>query len=223
MLTRPDIRARAAYKFFRAASVEDDLLILSPNGEDVLSRFQFGRQEEGEGLCISDYVSPLALGKHDYIGSFVTTIGPGVRDLANDWMKKGEYLNSHVLQAIALESAEAFAELLHKRMRNMWGFGDSANIAIQDVFKAKYRGSRYSFGYPACPRLEDQAQIWQLLNPEETLGVNLTEEFMMDPEGSVSALVFHHPMAKYFSLSSSDVESLERRLLVGYEEDSTSL
>ena len=213
MLTRSDIQAKAVYKFFRAASVENDLLILSPTGQDVLARFQFGRQQEGERLCISDYIRPLSLGKHDYIGSFVTTIGPGVRELANDWMTKGEYLNSHVLQAIALESAEAFAELLHKRMRSMWGFGDSANVTIQDIFKAKYRGCRYSFGYPACPRLEDQSQIWQLLNPEETLGVSLTEEFMMDPEGSVSGLVFHHPMAKYFSLSSSDIESLELRLV----------
>jgi 5-methyltetrahydrofolate--homocysteine methyltransferase len=222
MLTKSDIRARAVYKFFRAASVENDLLILSSNGDDILARFQFGRPEDGEKLCISDYIRPLSLGKDDYIGLFVTTIGPGVRDLANDWMTKGEYLNSHVLQAIALESAEAFAELLHKRMRSMCGFGDPANMTIQDVFKAKYRGSRYSFGYPACPRLEDQAQIWQLLNPEERLGVSLTEEFMMDPEGSVSALVFHHPMAKYFSLSSSDVESLERRLGAASEENPAS-
>ena len=220
MLSRSDIKAKAVNKLIRAASVENDLMILSPNGQEVLSRFRFGRQQEGERLCISDYIRPLSLGKSDYIGSLVTTIGPGVRDLANDWMTKGEYLNSHVLQAIALESAEAFAELLHKRMRSMWGLGDSANVTIQDILKAKYQGCRYSFGYPACPRLEDQTQIWQLLNPEENIGVSLTEEFMMDPEGSVSALVFHHPMAKYFSLSSSDIESLETRLVGAPEENS---
>jgi len=116
------------------------------------------------------------------------------------------------LQVLALEGAEGFAEILHQKIRGMWGFPDAVGIEKQDLFSPKYRGRRYSFGYPACPRLEDQEQLWRLLVPDKTIDVELTEGFMMEPEGSVSALVFHHPQAKYFSLSASDVEDLEIRL-----------
>jgi len=97
----------------------------------------------------------------------------------------------------------------------MWGFPDPPQITKQDLFKAKYRGVRVSFGYPACPRLEDQSELFRLLGATEAIGVELTEGYMMDPESSVSALVFHHPQARYFNLSEADVEILERRLAVG--------
>ena len=142
----------------------------------------------------------------------MTTVGPGVRALADEWKDKGEYLDSHILQVLALEGAEGFAELLHQRMRAMWGFSDPSAITKPDLFRADYHGKRYSFGYPACPRLEDQEVLWRLLRPTETLGINLTEEMMMEPEGSVSALVFHHPQAKYFNLSNEDTERLELRI-----------
>ena len=87
----------------------------------------------------------------------------------------------------------------------MWGFSDALGIQPSDIFKANYRGRRYSFGYPACPKLEDQEILWELLKPESNIGVSLTEGFMMEPEGSVSALVFHHPQAKYFNLGASDL------------------
>jgi 5-methyltetrahydrofolate--homocysteine methyltransferase len=130
----------------------------------------------------------------------------------DEWKDAGEYLRSHILQLLALEGAEAFAELLHEKIRTMWGIGDAPGTTRGDLFKAKYRGVRVSFGYPACPRLEDQAQLFRLLGVEEHIGVNLTEGFMMEPEGSVTALVFHHPDAKYFSLSPDDTERLERAL-----------
>ncbi|MEX2430529.1 MAG: vitamin B12 dependent-methionine synthase activation domain-containing protein, partial [Dehalococcoidia bacterium] len=212
MLARQDIQARALYKFFRAASEGDDVLILSPDGKQVLERFRFGRQSQDKGLCLSDYVLPLASGKPDYLGMFVTSVGPGVRALAMKWMEEGDYLASHVLQILALEGAEAFAELLHQRMRAMWGLPDPADISKVDLFRANYHGKRYSFGYPACPRLEDQAPLWRLLEPDKHLGVELTEEFMMDPEGSVSAVVFHHPQAEYFNLSPEDTKRLEDAL-----------
>ncbi len=212
ILARRDINANAVYKFFRAASDGDDVLILSPDGKQVLERFQFGRQATGEGLSLADYLQPASSGIPDYVGMFVTSIGPGVRSLAEQWKDGGEYLKSHILQVLALESAEGFAELLHQRMRAMWGFADPAGITKEDLYKADYHGKRYSFGYPACPRLEDQSKLWKLLEPEKHIGVGLTEEYMMEPEGSVSALVFHHPQAKYFALSPEDTERLEKRV-----------
>ena len=131
---------------------------------------------------------------------FVVSAGTGIRERGEEYKAKGEYLKSHALQALALETAEAAAEWLHRRIREDWGFPDPADMTMIDRFTTKYRGRRYSFGYPACPALEDQAGIWKLLRPEE-IGVQLTEGFMMDPEASVSsAIVFHHPDCTYFGV-----------------------
>ena len=132
--------------------------------------------------------------------------------MADKWREEGRFLDSHILQALALESAEAFAEVLHQQIRQMWGFGDSPNITNSDLFRTQYRGTRYSFGYPACPRLEDQEKLFKLLDVNYNIGVELTEGFMMDPEGSVTALVFHHPDSKYFNLSEKDIETLEAQI-----------
>ncbi len=158
----------------------------------------------------------------DYVCFFATTVGPGVRALADEWKNKGDYLRSHILQALALESAEAFAELLHLRIRQMWGIGDSPGLTMKELFQSHYRGRRFSFGYPACPRLEDQEQLFRLLEVEKTVGIALTEGFMMEPEGSVTAMVLHHPEATYFALSPSDIERLERELATGRQESSSS-
>ena len=211
MIERADVSANAVYQFYRAASAGDDLLILSPNGESVLEKFRFGRQSAGDGLCLSDYVLPRTVAAPDYVAAFVTTIGPGIRELAAKWQADGDYLSSHILQVLALEGAEAFAELLHKRLRAAWGFPDPEGLTNMDLFKANYTGRRYSFGYPACPRLEDQQQLWRLLEPEKTVSVSLTEGYMMEPEGSVSALVMHHPQAKYFNLTPEDIDRLESK------------
>jgi 5-methyltetrahydrofolate--homocysteine methyltransferase len=133
----------------------------------------------------------------------VTTAGAGIRELAEEAKQKGEYLRSHALQALALETAEAAAEWLHARLRNVWGFPDPPETTMRDRFRAHYRGKRYSFGYPACPELADQAILWELLRPEE-IGVGLTEGFMMDPEASVSALAFQHPDAIYFGVAGTE-------------------
>ena len=139
----------------------------------------------------------------DHVALFVTTAGAGIRELAEEAKQKGEYLRSHALQALALETAEAAAEWLHARLRNIWGFPDPPETTMRDRFRAHYRGKRYSFGYPACPELDDQAVLWELLRPEE-IGVDLTEGFMMDPEASVSALVFQHPDAIYFGVAGTE-------------------
>jgi 5-methyltetrahydrofolate--homocysteine methyltransferase len=210
MLERSDIRASAVYRFYRAASEGNDIVILSPDGKEESRRFHFGRQSQGDHLSLADYLQPLS-GAPDYLGAFVTSVGPGVRELAEQWNRDGDYLASHILQSLAIEGAEAFAELLHQRIRAMWGFADPVGASPLDLFKARYHGKRYSFGYPACPRLEDQAELWELLHPDKHIGVQLTEEFMMDPEGSVSAVVFHHPGATYFNLSAADADALEKQ------------
>ena len=215
ILSDPTINANAVFKFFPCQSDGQCLLVYSPDGKTVLERFYFGRQSQREGLCLSDYAMPVESGVMDYVGMFTTTIGPGVREVSERWKVEGEFLNSHILQALGLEGAEGFAELLHQQMRQMWGIGDPAGLSYTDLFRTQYQGRRYSFGYPACPRLEDQEQLFQLLDVAGNIGVELTEGFMMDPEGSVSALVFHHPDAKYFNLDEVDIERLEREIASG--------
>ncbi len=212
MLARPDINASAVYRFFPAHADGERLLIYASDGRTVIESFHFGRQGAEPYLCLTDFTLPVGTGRTDYVCLFATTIGPGVRHLAQQWKDAGDYLKSHILQVLALEGAEAFAELLHQKIRDMWGFPDPPGITMSDLFKARYRGVRVSFGYPACPRLEDQEKLFKLLDVSRQIGVNLTEGYMMDPEGSVSALVFHHPQAKYFNLSPEDVERLERAI-----------
>ena len=112
---------------------------------------------------------------------------------------EGKFLESHALLATALELAEGFAERIHQEIRDGWGFPDATDFTMRDRFAAKYQGQRFSFGYPACPNLEDQEKLFKLLKPEQ-IGVNLTEGFMMEPEASVSAIVFAHPDARYFNV-----------------------
>jgi 5-methyltetrahydrofolate--homocysteine methyltransferase len=135
----------------------------------------------------------------DTVGFFAVTAGLGVREQAEKWKEQGDYLRSHLLQALALETAEGFAERIHQVMRSSWGFPDPVTMTMKERFAARYQGIRVSFGYPACPDLEDQVKLFRLLEPEE-IGVALTEGFMMEPEASVSAMVFAHPEARYFSV-----------------------
>src|SRR6266851_5505126 len=189
------LEANALYRFFEARSAGDDL-ILSRDGRET-ARFTFPRQRAGERLCLADYVRDTAAAEPDHVALFAVTCGKGVRDLAERWKEEGQYLRSHAIQALAIELAEALAEMLHTRLRTQWGFPDPPGLSMEDRLKARYRGIRVSFGYPACPNLADQRILFDLLEPSQ-IGLELTEGFMMDPEASVSALVFHHPEAKYF-------------------------
>ena len=212
MLAQANIKANAVFKFFPANSDGQQILVHGAEDRKSSEKFYFGRQSQRDGLCLADYLLPQSSGQADYLGMFLVSIGTGVRKLAETLMADGQFLNSHILSALALESAEAFAELLHQQMRQMWGYGDKPGTTPQDLFRTQYRGKRFSFGYPACPRLEDQEQLFRLLDVSTNLDVELTEGFMMDPESSVSALVFHHPDAKYFNLSETDIERLEQLL-----------
>ncbi|MBU8899507.1 methionine synthase [Corallococcus sp. M34] len=200
MLRGGVMQARSVFQFFKAGSEGDRVhLFDGRTGEPVVS-FDFPRQDKENGLCLADYVKPLERGAPvDHLGMFVTTAGSGIRELSEELKAKGEFLKMHAVQALALETAEGYAELLHTQLRSMWGFPDRADMTMVERFRAEYTGKRYSFGYPACPRLEDQSKLFQALRPEE-IGVRLTDGCMMEPEASVSALVFHHPGASYFSV-----------------------
>ena len=183
--------ARAVWQFWKARADGNEIALLNGDGE-VAARWVFPRQAGGKGLCLADYVL-----QDDHLALFVTTAGEGIRERVESLRHSGEYLDSHVLAALALETAEAAAELVHQRLRALWGFPDDPAMTDRERFAARYRGKRYSFGYPACPDLDGQEALFRVLRPEE-IGVELTEGQMMDPEASVSALVFHHPDARYF-------------------------
>lgn len=193
------LKPKAVYQFFKAQSEGRKIHIFSnPEDKSPTTTFKFERQSKTGRLCLADYVEPIG-GKPDNLCLFVVSVGDQLRAEADELKNRGEYLRSHILQALALESAEAYAELLHLEIRKTWGIPDPENITMMERFQAKYHGKRYSFGYPACPNLEDQKELFALLKPED-IGVELTEGFMMDPEASVSAMVFHHASAKYFAV-----------------------
>jgi 5-methyltetrahydrofolate--homocysteine methyltransferase len=193
------LQAHGIYRYFPAQAEGDTLLIYDASDRSrVVERFDFPRQPGGRYLCLADFVRPVEAGEMDTVAMFVVTCGHGVRELSEQYKIDGAYVRSHALQAMALEMAEGYAEKLHRDLRTWWGFPDAPEMTMRDRFQTKYRGIRVSFGYPACPNLEDQAKLFALLQPEK-IGVQLTDGFMMDPEASVSALVFHHPEADYFN------------------------
>ena len=192
------MRVGAVWRFFDATSEANSITLFEPGTERPLHSFQFPRQLRPDGLCLADYVLPAGTTGRDSVALFVVGAGEGVLERAALARSNGEYLRSHVLSALALETAEAAAEWLHRRLRQSWGIPDPPELSLKDLLAARYRGKRYSFGYPACPDLDDQAALFALLQPAD-IGVRLTDGMMMDPEASVSAIVFHHPDCSYFS------------------------
>ena len=192
------VQAHAVCRYFPAQADNNTVLIYDPSDlTTVIERFVFPRQNGGKHLCLADFLRPVESGEMDSLAFLVVTCGLGVRDLAAVYKDAGSYMRSHAIQAIAIELAEAYAEKLHQDLRAWWDFPDPPEMTMRDRFRAAYRGLRVSFGYPACPELEDQEKLFRLLRPED-IGVQLTDGFMMDPEASVSALVLHHPEAEYF-------------------------
>ncbi|HKS68677.1 MAG TPA: methionine synthase [Candidatus Acidoferrales bacterium] len=191
------MKISVVWQFFEAERRGNSIALFAPGADAALHVFHFPRQRVGDKLCLSDYILPSG-NTRDHLALFVVTAGAGIRARAEAEKTAGNYFFSHALQALALETAEACAEWLHRRIREDWGFPDPSSMTMAERFVSRYRGKRYSFGYPACSSLEDQAGIWAILHPEE-IGVHLTEGMMMDPEASVSALVFHHPDCTYFS------------------------
>jgi 5-methyltetrahydrofolate--homocysteine methyltransferase len=194
------MRVRAVWRFFEVEPHGEEIALYEMGSRAPVHTFTFERQARPGGRCLSDFVIPPFDGVRDSVALFVVGAGEGVRDRSVAAKEAGEYLKSHAIQALAIETAEAAAEWLHAHLRELWGFPDPGDLTMRDRFAARYRGKRFSFGYPACPNLDDQAALWRLLDPQE-IGIELSDGMMMDPEASVSAIVFHHPEARYFSVS----------------------
>ncbi len=186
---------QAVYRWFKAWPEGEQIFVENPDGGEP-EKFYFPRQRNNGDLCATDWLRPRDLGG-DYLNMFVTTTGQDIGYKATQMRKEGRLLASHILQALALEMTEATAEWLHEKLRRDWGIADPPSFMLKDLFKARYRGVRLSFGYPACPVIEDQAGLFRLLKPEQ-IGVKLMESMMMAPEASVSAVVFHHSEGRYF-------------------------
>lgn len=193
------VQANAVYQFMPVMADGDELVIYDATLQRERVRIPFPRQRKDPYFCVADFVRPVEGEVVDYMAMFALTTGGAIRVEADRLKERGEYLRAHALQSVALELAEAFAERLHQLLRDMWGFPDPMNMTMRERFIARYQGIRVSFGYPACPDLEQQETLFSLLRPED-IGMELTEGYMMDPEASVSALVFSHPDARYFNV-----------------------
>jgi 5-methyltetrahydrofolate--homocysteine methyltransferase len=197
---------KVVYGYFPAQGDGNDVVVYAPDGGTragasalhELVRFTFPRQREGRRLCISDFFVPKASGKMDVLGLSLVTIGAKASVETQRLFEGGEYTKYLYLHGLSVETAEALAEFHHRLMRQELGIAGEDAPHVRDLFHQKYRGSRYSFGYPACPNLEDQTKLFALLHPEENVGVRLTSGFLLEPEQSTSAIVVHHPGAKYF-------------------------
>jgi 5-methyltetrahydrofolate--homocysteine methyltransferase len=185
--------------FYPCASHRDELVIFDPEDpERELERISFPRQAQGRRLSIADFIEPSNSKQRDVVGFSIVTIGDEASRQTAKLFEAGEFTKYLYLHGLSVETAEALAELAHKQAREFLGIAGEDSPRIADLFHQKYRGSRYSFGYPACPNLEDQTKIFRLLKPEESIGVRLTESFLLEPEQSTNCIVVHHPQAKYF-------------------------
>jgi len=194
------LQPQVVYGYYPCASSGDDLIVYDARDHDrEIERFTFPRQAGRKRLCISDYFRAEGTGEKDVIGLTCVTVGSQISEVAKGLFEGDNYSEYLYLHGFGVESAEALAELWHKRMRQELGIGGEDSPKIRDLFTQKYRGSRYSFGYPACPEMSDQEKLFRLLDPGR-IGCVLTENWQIDPEQSTSALVVHHPEAKYFNV-----------------------
>ena len=191
---------QAVYGYWPANAEGNDVILFDPQEQDrEVGRFTLPRQARAGGLCIADFLRDIASGERDVLGLQIVTMGQHASDVAREWFKDDRYQDYLYLHGLGVEMAEALAEYVHKRIRGELGFGHEDARDMDEMLSQGYRGSRYSFGYPACPKLEDQDQLLRLLKASE-IGVELSDEYQLHPEQSTSAIVLHHPQAKYFSV-----------------------
>ena len=210
MIEKNLITARAVYGFFPANAVCDDIeLYTDDTRKEVLGRFHFLRQQsnkEGSEPCrsLADFIAPKQTGLRDHIGAFAVTSGIGLKELCDEFKAKHDDYNAIMAEAIADRLAEAFAECLHKRVRDEWGYGCAEGLSKTDLIAEKYRGIRPAAGYPACPDHTEKGTLWRLLDVQANTGMQITESYAMWPGSSVSGLYFAHPQSRYFSLGKID-------------------
>jgi len=208
------ITARGVYGFFPASTVGDDVELYTDDTRGkVLDRFHFLRQQsnkEGTEPCrsLADFIAPKETGLHDHIGAFAVTSGIGLKELCDRFRAEHDDYNAIMAEAIADRLAEAFAECLHKRVRDEWGYGCAEGLSNADLIAEKYRGIRPAAGYPACPDHTEKGTLWRLLDVQANTGMLITESFAMWPGSSVSGLYFAHPESRYFSLGKIDREQV---------------
>jgi len=227
---------QAVYGYWPCNSAGDDLIIYAPPGVDAASpspsrtvphpnplpkgegidrreimRFTFPRQSEPPYWCLSDFWRPVENGEPDVVAFHLVTVGRKASDVAREWFAKNLYRDYLHLHGLGVETAEALAEYMHKQVRMELGISGSDAREVRKLFQQHYQGSRYSFGYPACPNLEDQAKLWPLLEPGR-INVSLSEEFQLEPEQSTSAIIAHHPEAKYFNVRGRGDDEMRMRM-----------
>ncbi len=190
---------RVVYGYFPAQSSGNDLIIYQDDEKTERLRFTFPRQPSGKNLCLTDFFAAKDSGRVDVVGFHLVTMGRRATAYAQELFKSDNYADYLYFHGLSVESAEALAEFWHRRIRQELGIAAADSPELAKLFRQVYQGSRFSFGYPACPSLEDQSKLFELLDPSR-IDVELTEEFQLDPEQSTSAIVVHHPEAKYFSI-----------------------
>lgn len=193
------LQPKAVYGYFPCYSDGNDLIVLNEDMKSERLRFTFPRQRDDRFLCLSDYFASKASGKIDVLPLQMVTMGKKASEHSAQLYADNNYKEYLYFHGLGVETAEALAELFHKRIREELGIAGKDAKEIKRLFSQGYQGSRYSFGYPACPNLEDHTKLFDLLNPER-IGVHLTDEFMLEPEQSTDAIIVHHPEAKYFNI-----------------------
>ncbi|MDF3074941.1 MAG: methionine synthase [Alphaproteobacteria bacterium] len=193
------LKPQAVYGYWKAAAEDDNIVLFEQDGRTELARFALPRQNKTGGLCIADFLRDVNAPERDVIGLQVVTMGQHASEVAREWFAADRYQDYLYLHGFGVEMAEAMAEYVHKRIRVELGFIADEAPDMDGLLKQGYRGSRYSFGYPACPNMGDQAQLLKLLGAER-IGIEMSDEFQLHPEQSTSAIVIHHPQAKYFSV-----------------------
>ena len=194
------LRPAATYGFYPAASEGNTVHIYDEDYTSVIHSFTFPRQDFADRLCLADYVAPAEGGKAvDHVAFLAVTAGQAVSEYTQKLREADQYTDYYKLHGLGVEFAEALAEHFHQELRREWGIGAADSLDVTKLFKGHYRGRRYAFGYPACPNLEDQEGLFTLIDPGR-VGITLTEQFLLEPEQSTTAIVFHHPQAKYFNV-----------------------
>ena len=193
------LQPQAAYGYWKCAAQGNTVILFGDDGLSEVARFDFPRQKKAGGLCIADFFRDVDANQRDVIGLQVVTVGQHASEVAREWFAADRYKDYLYLHGIGVEMTEALAEYVHKKIRAELGFADEDARDMDALLAQGYRGSRYSFGYPACPNLADQRQILELLGAGR-IGIEMSDEDQLHPEQSTSAIVVHHPQAKYFGV-----------------------